>query len=306
MNTFPALIKRERWEHPAFWIVPAAFAGFVLLSALMAVSTALYQFGFPGTDIREFAAEAITIAAEDRRQLLRMGLLSLAVPFNIFLVGLMFFYALGSLYDDRRDRSILFWKSLPVSDVETVMSKFATALVLAPLMTFAVIVVVHLLALVVGAGIVLAAGGEGWYLVFDPIAVGYTWAMLLWGLLAQSLVFMPFVAWLMLASAWAKKAPFLWAVVPPAAVMMLEAWFFRDSHLALWIGNRIDKALPMAFQMSERGFSVRAHGEDVFVEGALQMRFDLLWSYELWSGVVISAVLLVGAVWLRRYRAEAE
>lgn len=307
MNTFPALITRERWEHPAFWVVPAAFAGFILLSALMVVATVVYQgFGFPSADIREFASEAFSLETEDRRQLLRMGLLTLAVPFNVFLVGLMFFYALGSLYDDRRDRSILFWKSLPVSDVETVLSKFATALVLAPLMTFAVIAVVHVLAMLIAAGILLAAGADGWYLVFSPYAVAYAWATLLWGLFAQSLVFMPFVAWLMLASAWAKKAPFLWAVVPPAAVMMLEAWFFRDSHLALWIGNRIDKALPLAFQVSDGGFSVRAHGEEVFVEGALQMRFDLLWSFELWSGVAISAVLLIGAIWLRRYRAEAE
>src|SRR5206468_10746510 len=50
------------------------------------------------------------------------------------------FYCLDALYGERRDRSILFWKSLPVSDVMAVLSKLAIPIVILPLLSFAVTV----------------------------------------------------------------------------------------------------------------------------------------------------------------------
>lgn len=303
MKPFIALVRREVWESHAFWIVPAVFALVLIAGSLFGLSTAWHE-GFDADTLRLGMEELSRLSTDEHRQLMKVMLVGLAAPFNVFLVGVMFFYALDSLYSDRRDRSVLFFKSLPVSDVSTVLSKLAMALIVGPALTLAVIIVFEILALVFGAGLLLWADVDGWYRALDPIGVLAAWGVLAWALFAQSLVYLPLVAWLMLASAWAKKAPFLWAVVPPVAVIVIEEWFFDDSRLASWLGGRITEVLPLSFRMNGRGFGV--HDGEWISDGRLDIAFDLLWSGMVWQGVAIAAVLLAGVVWLRRYRADAE
>ncbi|MEX0899404.1 MAG: hypothetical protein WD081_01795 [Gammaproteobacteria bacterium] len=310
MKTFITLVRREHWESSAFWIVPGVFGALLLFGGLFGIFS-LWQHGVDPEDVRYGLDQLTSLATDERRELMKIALLSLAAPFNVFLVGVTFFYALDALYADRRDRSVLFFKSLPISDVQTVLSKLAMALLVGPALTLAVVAVFQIAAVLFGTGIMLWSGTEGWYLALDPVAMVYAWSTMAWALFAQSLVYLPIVAWLMLASAWARKAPFLWAVVPPVAVLIIEGWIRRfDGETALgnWLADRVSNALPLSFNLRHDGDGLRiGHVDGAFnANGGIDVKFDLLWSGLVWEGVAIAAVLLAGAVWLRRYRADAE
>ncbi len=310
MKTFIALVRREHWESSAFWIVPGVFALLLVAGSLFGFFS-LWQHGVDPEDLRHGLDNLADMAGDERREILKIALLSAAAPFNVFLIGVTFFYALDALYSDRRDRSVLFFKSLPVSDLQTVLSKLAMALVVGPALTFAVVAVFQVFTLLLGTGLMLWSGTDAWYLGLDPLALLYAWSTMAWALFAQSLVYLPIVAWLMLASAWAKKAPFLWAVVPPVAVLIVEGWIRRfdgDTVLGNWLADRVANALPLSFNVVGRGDGLRisTHGGVLSADGGIRVNFDLLWSGMVWQGVAIAAVLLAGAVWLRRYRAEAE
>lgn len=309
MKTFAALIARERWENSAFWIVPGAFAALVLVMHVFGILT-MWRFGVSGADIAFGVEEVTAMDPAERRMAVQALLFGLAFPFSIFLLGLMFFYSLGSLYDDRRDRSILFWKSLPVSDVQTVLSKVVAATVLAPALTLLIVMVVHVVTMLMATGIALWAGADGWYYGLDPLVFVVLWAKIAWALIALSLVMLPIIAWLMLASAWARKAPFLWALAPPVAVMIVERWATGRTVLGRWLVERFGEVLPTAFELvgnQNIHIGPTRHGSmGLQAEGGIFVRFDLLWSGQMWFGLAVAAVLLAGAVWLRRYRADAE
>ncbi len=307
MKTLMALVRREHWESSAFWIVPGVFGGLLILGSVFGIFS-LWQHGVDPEDVRYGLDQFTSLATDERRELMKIALLSLAAPFNVFLVGVTFFYALDALYADRRDRSVLFFKSLPVSDVQTVLSKLAMALLVGPALTLAVVAVFQVIALLFGTGVMLWSGTEGWYLALDPVALLFAWATMAWALFAQSLVYLPIVAWLMLASAWARKAPFLWAVVPPVAVLIIEGWIRRfdgETVLGNWLGERIASALPLSFNLPDDLRMGHVNGE-LTANGGIEVNFELLWSGLVWQGVAIAVVLLAGAVWLRRYRADAE
>lgn len=309
MSTFTALVRRETWESSAFWIVPGVFALLLVVGAVFGM-VSLWQFADPA-DVRFGLDSVFAMDAGERRGTLAALLVGMAIPFNMFLVGVIFFYSLDCLYGERRDRSVLFWKSMPVSDLQTVLSKLAMALLAGPAMALAVIVAFHVVSMLFAAGVALWAGTDGWYVPLDPLALLTAWATLAWMLLAQSLVYLPIVAWLMLASAWAKRAPFLWAVVPPVFVIVVEGWargFDGRTVLGSWLVERISHGLPLALNIDggRHGGLRVGHGGVVEAGGSIDVRFDLLWSGLLWEGVAIAVVLLAATVWLRRYRAEAE
>src|SRR5437867_8784109 len=76
--------------------------------------------------------------------------------FTAFIVGV--FYCLDSLHGERRDRSILFWKSLPVSDLTTLLSKVTIPLAVLPLVTFAIVVVTQFIMLLISTAALLSSG----------------------------------------------------------------------------------------------------------------------------------------------------
>lgn len=305
MKTFPMLLKRESWEHPALWIVPAVVAGLVVLAMLYGLAK-VWGMGEVARHIGVDLSKLATISAEDRRLFLSSALVAGSMPFGFFLAGLVFFYSLDSLYADRRDRSILFWKSMPISDIQTVLSKLVMAIVVAPLFTLAVLAMFHVVIVFLGAMLGLFTGMEGWYLAFNPLAFLQAWGTLLWFLIAGGLVLLPFIGWVMLASAWARKAPFLWAVIPPVAVFTMENIAYDRSYLGQWILNRMIQAPALIADMSARRVLVQLDNGRSFGGDFFAVKFDLLWSGLMWQGVLITAIFITGAIWLRRYRADAE
>lgn len=198
-------------------------------------------------------------------------------------------YLLGCLYDDRKDRSILFWKSMPVSEWEEVLSRLAVALLVAP----AIFIGISLLLQVV---FILAAMLMIWRSEMDPFDVvlsNVQWGRLLldqfgsWALTALWIA--PVYAWLMLASAAARRSPFLLALTPVIGLIVLESILLGSNHFA----NAVEKHLP----------------RDVGGEHSLvNLVFSSAAASPDWLGMLLgllfAAGAIAGAVYLRRYRFE--
>ncbi len=249
MNTMKWLLRREFWEHKGsmFWapIVAAALL-FCFVSVSVVVGSAQGEFkskitvkavGDSGRTVVHAGLGALP--AEDLAEMAKIAssaYIGIAAPLFAMLAVIAFFYCLGALHDERRDRSILFWKSLPVSDQQTVLSKVLTAAVVAPLITIAVGVFLAVItALVIG----VVAAFEGVNL-FGPVlsnANFYLAPFQLLGLLPVYVVWaLPTIGWLLMVSSWAKSKVFLWAVGAPLLVVGLLKW---SSHI-LGVGINMD------------------------------------------------------------------
>jgi len=245
-------IRRELWETRSIAIAPVAVAAVVVFAFL--VST------FAGSH----AAQTTEMSRPyDFASILLMGVM--------FLVSI--FYCLDALNGERRDRSILFWKSLPVSDLTTVLSKLAIPMVVLPVVSWVATVATQFIMLVMrGSG---APWGE----------VAGSWPMILYHLLTvHSLYYAPIFAWLLLVSAWARRMPFLWAFLPIAAIAIVERIAFRSSYFAHMLGSRISGDMEM------KGAPMLGYF----------MPLDFFLKPGLWIGFAIAAVFIAIAVRLRR------
>ena len=281
--TMPALIpasrrlywsvRRELWENRWLYLAPFAVAALFLVAFLISAIHPPRHMRVASTPLEQ----PYTIAA-----LFMMG--------TTFMVAV--FYCLDALYGERRDRSILFWKSLPVSDLTTVLAKASIPLVFLPLLTFAIIVVTQLIMMVLSSAVMLARGQNVstlWtQLPFFQMSLG-----LLFHLVAiHSLWYAPIYCWLLLVSGWARRAPFLWAVLPPIAIEVVEKIAFNTSHFAAMLGNRFGGGESAGFTEGRMAMAPLAHlglGSFFISPG-------------LWIGLAVAAAFLAVAVRLRRYR----
>jgi len=316
MNTFAKLLQREFWEHRgAFLVTPVVIGGFWMLLLLVAlVSVAFFTAKINGADLilgdalRQFAR-----FSEARRAVfLNNGLAVTSWLFLVVMGVVLVFYLIASLYDDRKDRSILFWKSLPISDSHTVLSKFASAVLFVPLVYLLLIAATQLLTLLFVTMVVWWVDGVPvWATLWHPVAFTRLWGDLLLGLMFTGMWWAPLYAWLMLCSALARRSPWLWAFGVPFAASFFEAWLnflgILNTH-----GGTIWKWLlqHVANGMTMKG--LRVNGEDFAArgQGALLHMFDRyadtsqFASADLWFGLLIAALLLTVTVYLRRHRSE--
>ena len=238
MNTMKWLVRREFWEHKGamFWapIVAAALL-FCLVSGTVLYGAAQGEFQ------RELSVKLASkgdrtimiekglgaLPMEQKTQIAEIasnGYLALAAPLFLMLAVISFFYCLSALHEERRDRSILFWKSLPVSDAQTVLSKVLTAGIVAPLITIAVGVFLSLLTLFVVAAVAAFEGINLFGMVLSN-ANFYLAPLALVGLVPVYLVWaLPTIGWLLMVSSWAKSKVFLWAVGAPLLVIGMIKW----------------------------------------------------------------------------------
>ncbi|HZY34851.1 MAG TPA: hypothetical protein VFE75_13865 [Rhodanobacter sp.] len=315
------LVKREFWEHRGgfFW-APIITGGVFLLLNIMGIIAAEVVGSRHGINFGASGGLQRVIADMDAGDLSQVGLaldvaMYSAMGLLIVVLGfVVFFYCLGALYDDRRDRSILFWKSLPISDTSTVLSKVVSATVLAPIVAVITGIIVGMLQLLILAVTLSFHGVNVWQLLVlaHPFRVmfnlvGYIPLYVLWAL--------PSIGWLLLCSAWARNKPFLWAVALPVATGLLVSWFgimglFNLPTTWFW-KNIVQRGLLSVFPGSG---SVFGHNGNIAhsVAGSSGMDFmdlgntyQLLASANLWIGVVIGLGLLAGAIWFRRWRDDS-
>ena len=199
------------------------------------------------------------------------------------------YYAVETLYGERRDRSILLWKSLPISDTLTVLTKATVAIVFMPLLGWVLTVVTQLLMLLVSSA-VLAANGIGAGMLWEHLHFFHMSSGLFFHLmLGHTLWYAPFFAWFLLVSAWAPRAPLLWATLPPLVAGFLEKFLFNTTYFGQMVGNQFATGPdtgPQKPLMDVMGFSF----EHFFGSPAV------------WIGLVVAAAFLWGAVRLRRMR----
>ena len=271
-------IRRELWENRSVYIAPLVVAFITLFGYLIATIGRGVATADPARKAAVFA-EPSSFA-----ELLIMG--------TTFIVAVL--YCLDALHSERRDRSILFWKSLPVSDLTTVLSKASIPIVVLPLLTFAVTLATQWIMLLLSSAVLLASG-------LSPATLWTQWSlfqisMLLFHLLAiHGLYYAPIYAWLLLVSAWARRAAFLWAVLPLLAIGVVEKIAFNTTHFATMVGNRIrggDEAPP--YPMPD---SAAMHHQLTLLNLG---RF--LISPGLWIGLLLAAAFLAAAVRLRHSR----
>lgn len=296
MKAFVYLVRRELWENRSIWLTPLAISAIIVLAYIAGIAYVYVHGGTFGD------GQAITLAD---RQHAREGLLifymALTGLFNLVLIITIVRYLLHSLYGDRKDRSILFWQSLPLSNTATVLSKLTVAMVIAPLVTFALLLVVQL----VGAGALSAvaakAGSEAVGVVWSQSDLPSVWAFLVVGFLVQSLWYLPFYGWLMMASAWARQAPVMWAAVPPLVAGILELILLGTSHFFNAIGIQAVSVLPAAIVLGGSG-----HFPANYQGGApsLHRIAEAFVGAEMWVGIAIGVVFVAIAVVIRRYRED--
>jgi ABC-2 type transport system permease protein len=264
-------VRRELWENRSIYIAPLAAAAVTLLGYLIAT------LGF---------ALSTTNMAQRREALEGPYSFAMGVIMGTaFIVSI--FYSLDALHGERRDRSILFWKSLPVSDLITVLSKASIPLVVLPVLSFAIVVATELIMLGLSTLVLLASGlsvARLWTMVFQM------WLMLLYHLVTVHVLwYAPIYGWLLLVSGWARRAAFLWAVLPWLAIGAVEKIALNTWHFAAMLGYRFEggpEAIP---------------GVDSFFDPMTQLtpgRF--LSSPGLWIGLVVAVAFLAAAVRLRR------
>src|SRR5262249_49285059 len=209
-----------------------------------------------------------------------------------FVVGI--FYTLDALYGERRDRSILFWKSLPVSDVITVLSKLVIPVFVLPLLSFAITLATQFImlllstAVLAGSGVSLATVWASSYLPFHA-TLG-----LLYHLVAiHGLWYAPLYGWMLLVSAWAPRAPIIWAILPPFVISAVEKIAVNTSYFL--------KMLPYRLTGPEfASAAMQASPPMSSIVPPTPLAFFIVPG--LWIGLAIAAAFLAGAVRLRRYR----
>lgn len=305
MKTAIALLKREAWEHRAFWIVPSVMAGLLVLVFLWVVTYAI-----PRSIGYELFVDRLSRAHPEALE--RLGAVfipGLAAPFFVMMGFVIAFYLLDALYSERRDRSILFWKSLPVTDTMTVLSKWGAILIVFPMIVFAVVLALSLVLTFLAGIVAMIGGGNPWALVWQHYNLFSGLGTLLVGFYVEALWYLPVLGWLLIASAWAKKAPFLWAALPPVALIVVEEMFFDTNYFLGVIGERL-----VPFEGSN--FLSNKFEEDFeMFDGSLQFSGStgadfsffgaLLATPGFWYGLVFAVVCTAGAIWLRRYRDES-
>jgi ABC-2 type transport system permease protein len=324
MNTFTWLLKREYWEHRGgFKWAPLIAAGVILavftiaiLTGVNAAQSNLHSAVINNVKLSDIAA---AMTPEQRLQIgagIDAALFFSAAPIAITLAIVSFFYLLGSLYDDRRDRSLLFWKSLPISDLQTVLSKVVSATVTAPLFALAAALVMMLGVLIVLSILVAMFGANPFTVIWttaSPLTVAGKVALLIpinavWAL--------PSIGWLMLCSAFAKRVPFLWATLLPVAAGTCVSIFDAVTNLRMpddWFWQHI--VFRLLFSIVPGGWldleSVNSRMEHANGPQDVVSAFDLsnmmgaLSGPNIWIGAVAGLGMLAVALWLRRWRDDA-
>lgn len=275
-------LRREIWEHRSVWIAPLAAAGFVLFGFTIGL------FRMP----RELQhMSKMPIDAQQAIHLIPFGIAAGAVGMTTLIVAV--FYCLGTLYNERRDRSILFWKSMPVSDLTTLASKATIPMIVLPLVGFVVMCVTQIIMVLLTDAALAAYHIDSSSWVHPPVL--RVWYLLAYAFAAGALWYAPIYGWLLVISAWAKKSPFLWAVLPPLAIIVVEALAFSTRHFADLVNYRIGGWVDIAFTGFPQHNVKAFHWPEPDLAG-------FFGSPGLWIGLAFAAAFFALAVWQRRRR----
>ena len=294
IQVLKAMIVREIQEHKVAFVYAPFFVSFILCFVIASVyfggtSIQTDQFNFSTEYYDEEIRQAMqSVSSVSRIDIVRTGLLVLGFPILLTVGFGLLAYSLSTFADERKDRSLIFWRSLPVSDLTTVLSKVFVVTLIVPLMVLPYIILLQLVAMT-SASIFFATNDIvsfswlwGSYIITD-------WFRIIFSLWAQALWSLPLFLWLMLAGTFAAR-PIAGAIVPPVILIVLEGVIFKTNLVLEFIENRI-------------GFWSRS---DSFPKEYQELRVvdisDILLLFStqaFWIGILASVILVAGIVYFR-------
>src|SRR5438093_1068224 len=233
-------VRRDLWENRSIYIAP-----------LIVAAVQVFGFAISTIGLAERRRAVLSLDPAHQRAAIEQpyDLAAMMMIFTVFIVGV--FYCLDGLHGERRDRSVLFWKSLPVSDFTTVLSKATIPLVVLPMISFAIVVCVQVVMLLMTSGVLIFHGMSP-ATTWAAFPVFQNWLVLLYGLVAIALWHSPIYGWLLLVSGWARRATFLWAVLPLLAIGIFERITFGTSDFGAFVKDRLMGFWPGAFVFPAR------------------------------------------------------
>jgi ABC-2 type transport system permease protein len=277
LNQFYALLRREVLEHRNLFIGAPTIVALIMVLASIWVTMQLEQ-----AQIAE-ALQYLSVLFDGLSPFdMAPFFMILAIPFFITLYICSLIYLINTLFQDRKEMSILFWQSMPVSNLKTVLSKVITVVVIAPIFTVMIVFAMYLIAMVwltilgmsndvnlVGIGWMFLAAMASLLLIYVSIFVASLWLL-------------PFAGWLLLFSAFARKTPLLWAGGVFILLGFLEDFVFGSQFLANWVGSRTTD--PNQYLILE-----------------FKSVFDRVFNYDTLFGIFVGSILITGAVYMRRF-----
>jgi len=319
MNTYKWLLKREFWEHKGgfFW-TPAVVGALMTLFLAISMTIGVTVKNKHGMQINGEQVTSLSkvVSPEQKVKIVNAiseGYIGTSAPLWFVMAFVVFFFCLGCLFDERKDRSVLFWKSLPVSDGETVLSKALMALVGAPLITFGFAVIVSLLSLLIICTGAAFSGLNLFGAVLASPAV-YIAPFLVLGMLPVYLVWaLPTVGWLMMVSSWAKTKVFLWAVGVPVLSAVLLTWFnamFDFNWDVQWFWkNIVARGLLSVVPGAWFGFvdpqgHMEVHDGHLDFGNMVAASYQTLATANAWIGAVLGVAMIYVAARIRRWKDE--
>jgi ABC-2 type transport system permease protein len=292
MNTFAWLIRREIWENRGIYVAPMIVGVLQILAALIGHI--------------QIPAHRIAVATSHGLVEGRLGGIAMFATgwfFGVVMIIYSTFYLVDALYGDRKDRSILFWKSLPITDSAVVLSKLVTALLVIPAIFFAIGDLTGLISSgILSVRLSGAALAPGIWLQFQVLWLYLIIAMALW--------YLPIAGWLLLVSAWARRAVLFWVIFPPFMLAVVERMFFGSSILGRMLKDRVLGFVTHGIRQGVIRYDalpwIIGDGSaptQPSVLDAIDLA-GLLATPALWAGLLVGAGFVYGAIVLRRHRMD--
>lgn len=288
------MIRREIQEHKLAFIYAPFIVALVLCLVIISVYLGLTDiqtttFNF-STDLydEEFQEDMLQATPESKTAVIRAGLTVLGLPILLTVGFGLLAYSLSTFADERKDRSLIFWRSLPVSDLTTVMSKLIFVVIVIPLLVVPNLFLLQLISLL---------SVSVYFVTNDIVSFGYVWTSyfisdwfrIIFSLWAQALWSLPILLWLMLAGTYFKK-PVIGAIVPLVALVVLEGIIFKANNIQEFIENRL------GFWSRSDSFPIE-YAEARVVD--ISDIYLLLTTQAFWIGILASVVLVAGIVYTR-------
>lgn len=294
ISVIRTMIVREIQEHKVAFIYAPFFVSIVLCIVIASVylggtSIQTEQFNFSTDYFNEEARDAMQqVTSVSRVDIVRAGLLVLGFPILLTVGFGLLAYSLSTFADERKDRSLIFWRSLPVSDLTTVLSKVLLVVFVVPLMVLPHIILLQLVAM---------TSASIFFVTNDIVSFGWLWGSyiltdwfrIIHSLWAQALWSLPLVLWLMLAGTYATR-PIVAAIVPPVVLIVLEGIIFKTNNVLEFIENRVG--------FWSRADSFPKEYEEIRVVDISDI-FLLFSSQAFWIGILASVFLIGGIVYVR-------
>lgn len=323
MKTMITLLQREYWENRgSFAITPIAIGGFFVVLLIFALfsSPALVDttnegmaeaFGIKlnAVNISVFdlfgsmTVEFANLSLEQREKIWTIAFYGMSGLFIAIMVLISAFYLLGSLYDDRRDRSILFWKSLPVSDLMTVSSKVIAVAFVIPALFCIALLLTYVSIMLIASLVAMVSSGSVWASIIQPAPFLSVPLKIFTGHIIHTLWAAPFLGWVLFVSSWTKRKPILMVTIPIGVIAFLEFYYNRSTHFinAVW-----ERVLGWVAPLDVTNGTHLGTGQLLLEEWDIyETAPSLLATSGMWYGLAIGGAFFAASVYVRRYRDES-